>query len=374
MRYGISFLPDATEAVKPATTYYTDAVDLSVQADQGGLHFVKMTEHYLHAYGGYCPSPIAFLSAVASRTKDIRLMTGGILPVFHHPIQLASETSMLDAISGGRAEIGFARAYMPYEFDAFKVNLDGSRERFMETVGAVVRLWQETAVTMESQVFSFDNATTLPRCTQRPHPPVWIAAVQSRQSFAWIGQEGYKLLITPGITGYSEQQELISVYRESFAECHPSETPEIAISLPVFIGQSDKDAVRRGDLYLDRYLRVWADAAKHWNSASSSDYPRYTGLGRGLNADSPASMRERGAALIGSPQRIVDGIHWLQEKLKIDAILMQIDFGAMNGMDARCSLGLFIDKVKPYLASNIKRTQSTADDHEDKIVQRDVQH
>src|SRR5438067_12875426 len=112
MQFGLSFLPDATPRTKSPADYYRDAVEFSVKADQAGLQFVKMTEHYLHAYGGYCPSPIAFLSGVATRTRRIRLLTGGILPVFHHPLQLAAETSMLDAISGGRAEVGFARAYL----------------------------------------------------------------------------------------------------------------------------------------------------------------------------------------------------------------------------------------------------------------------
>src|SRR6202022_839988 len=103
MRQGLSFLPDATSATKSPADYYADAFTLCVKADEAGLDFIKMTEHYLHPYGGYVPSPIAFLSAVASRTKNIRLLTGGVLPVFHHPVQLAAEANMLDAISGGRA-------------------------------------------------------------------------------------------------------------------------------------------------------------------------------------------------------------------------------------------------------------------------------
>jgi alkanesulfonate monooxygenase SsuD/methylene tetrahydromethanopterin reductase-like flavin-dependent oxidoreductase (luciferase family) len=347
MRYGLSFLPDATPAMKSATDFYADALSLSVRADEAGLSFVKITEHYLHPYGGYCPSPVAFLSAVAARTRQIRLLTGGVLPVFHHPIQLAAETSMLDAISGGRAEIGFARAYMPYEFNAFQVELDGSRERFIATIDAVIRLWRESNVTIENEFFKFRNANTLPPCTQRPHPPVWIAAVQSRQSFAWIGKQGHKLLITPGISGYDSLSELVSVYRECFSEQHSSATPEVAISLPVYIHESDTQARERGDVYLGRYLRIWADAAKSWNSTVSTDYPRYAGFGQGLKFDSPAAMRERHAALIGPPQQVIDGIHWLKDKLGIDALLLQIDFGAMPGSDARSNLELFIDAVAP---------------------------
>jgi alkanesulfonate monooxygenase SsuD/methylene tetrahydromethanopterin reductase-like flavin-dependent oxidoreductase (luciferase family) len=345
LRYGLSFLPDATSDVKLASDYYRDALDLSARADELGFDFIKMTEHYIHAYGGYCPSPVAFLSAVASRTQRIRLLTGGILPVFHHPVQLAAETSMLDAISGGRAEIGFARAYMPYEFDAFGVAMDGSRERFVATIDAVVQLWQGTSVSLDTEYFSIREVTSLPPCTQQPHPPIWVAAVQSRQSFAWIGRRGYRLLITPGIAGYESLEELVGVYRECFTEAHPTGTPLIALSLPVFVQETESDALHYGDIHLARYLRVWANAALAWNTKVSADYPRYTGLGLGLKMDSAAAMRHRLAALVGTPDQIRCGIKILVERLGIDVLLLQIDFGSMPGPLARSSLELFVMKV-----------------------------
>ena len=148
MDFGLSFLPDSNATVKSASDYFSDAITLCILADKCGMKTVKMTEHYLHPYGGYCPSPLMFLSAVASVTKNIRLMTGCILPAFHHPIQIAATTSMLDALSAGRLDVGFARAYLPYEFEALNVNIDESRERFVETVSAVTKLWTTPKVSM----------------------------------------------------------------------------------------------------------------------------------------------------------------------------------------------------------------------------------
>jgi alkanesulfonate monooxygenase SsuD/methylene tetrahydromethanopterin reductase-like flavin-dependent oxidoreductase (luciferase family) len=77
---------------------------------------------------------------------------------------------MVDAISGGRFEIGFARAYMPYEFAAFGVPIDESRKRFTATIDAVLCLWRETDVTIEAPFFTLCQATSLPRPPQIPHP------------------------------------------------------------------------------------------------------------------------------------------------------------------------------------------------------------
>ncbi|MFI5776942.1 LLM class flavin-dependent oxidoreductase [Nocardia sp. NPDC051570] len=351
MRFGLSFLPDGDPGTQSASAYYKDALRLCREADRAGLDFVKMTEHYLKAYGGYCPSPLQFLSAVAACTDRIRLMTGGIMAMFHHPVQIAAQTAMLDALSQGRAEIGFARAYLPYEFDAFGVPLDGSRERFMATVQTVRRLWTEETVTVDTPYFTLREATNLPRCVQQPHPPTWIAAVQSRQSFAWIAEQGFKLLVTPGIGGFETQREFLSIYRESFRP-HPSNpdgVAEVALSLPIFIAKDRSTAVAESDRYLRRYLDVWTASARAWDHTRSDDYPRYTGFGNALAADTSASMRDRRAALVGGPDEIVQQISELKDYLDIDTFLWQIDCGTMPGDVAMRTLDLFVDKVRPQL-------------------------
>src|SRR6266545_1095454 len=116
MQVGLSFLPDCRPHDKSGADYYRDALNLCRIADDAGFGYVKMTEHYLHPYGGYCPSPATFLAAVGAQTSSIRLMTGGVIPSYHHPVQLASQLAMVDALSGGRLDVGMARGYLPYEF------------------------------------------------------------------------------------------------------------------------------------------------------------------------------------------------------------------------------------------------------------------
>lgn len=151
MEYGLSFLPDIVEDDYSAVEYFQNALTLSQFADEAGFKTIKMTEHYLHSYGGYCPSPLMFLASVAAITTNIRLMTGCILPVFHHPLQIAANSSMLDAISKGRLDVGFARAYLPYEFSAFEIDMDESRDKYQETIAAVKKLWTEKNVSVASK-------------------------------------------------------------------------------------------------------------------------------------------------------------------------------------------------------------------------------
>ena len=129
MQFGLQFFPDVSPREKAADAYFRESLDLVSLADPLGYSHIRIVEHYFHPYGGYSPNPIVFLAAAAERTKKARLITGAVLPAFNHPLKLAGEIGMLDAISGGRLEVGFARAFLPHEFSRFGVRLDDSRAR-----------------------------------------------------------------------------------------------------------------------------------------------------------------------------------------------------------------------------------------------------
>ncbi|MEV7771786.1 LLM class flavin-dependent oxidoreductase [Kitasatospora sp. NPDC086791] len=351
MRFGVSFLPDASPETKSPGDYYAEVFALCRTADLAGLDYVKMTEHYLHPYGGYCPSPLTFLAAVAAQTTDIRLITGCTLPVFHHPVKLASYIAMVDAISRGRLEVGFARAYLPHEFETFQIPMDGSRERFEATIAAVHRLLTEERVTEDTPYFRFRDATVLPRPTQAPRPPFWVAAVQTPASFQRIGELGHGLLITP--TGRHFDTSLVDRYRESFAAHHPGERPRVMASLPLLVAETDQKAREIADPYLDQYLRVWGSALDTWDDTVSTDYAQYTGLGSVVRTMTAKDLRSTDTAFVGSPEHIADLVGRFDERIGLDGILWQVDFGGLGGADAERSLDLFVERVRPQFTGAV---------------------
>lgn len=350
MKFGLSFLPDADPASKSSLDYFDDVINLSVMADRAGLHTIKMTEHYLHPYGGYCPDPLMFLASIARKTQQIRLMTGCVLPVFHHPIQLSSRLAMLDVLSHGRLDVGFARAYLPYEFAAFGINLDESRERYDLSIQTIKQLWSEDSVTCSTPFFSFENAMIFPRPVQNPHPPIWGAAVMSRQSFAWLGEQGYNLLVTPPPGPIEQLNDRLAIYHESFwAKFRDTKHYQIAISLPLLIHENHEHALKLSDQYLNHYLKVWVDATQYWNGKTSSAYPGYEHISQVLSQLSANEMRQHNLALIGSPDYVCEKIQWMQKTLSIDHFLWQIDFGVQPYSVSSKTLELLITDVMPAL-------------------------
>jgi alkanesulfonate monooxygenase SsuD/methylene tetrahydromethanopterin reductase-like flavin-dependent oxidoreductase (luciferase family) len=194
IEFGVQFFPDVGPEEKSAAQYWAEALELVSLCDGLGYSHVRTVEHYFHPYGGYSPNPVVFLAAAAMRTAKARLVTGAVLPAFNSPLKLAGELGMLDAISQGRLEAGFARAFLPHEFAQFGVPLDESRARFEEGVEQVRLLLEREKVTHEGRFHSFRDCTSLPRPTQQPRPPFWIAALGTPESFEKAGRAGYGVM------------------------------------------------------------------------------------------------------------------------------------------------------------------------------------
>ncbi len=268
MEFGIQFFPDLGPSEQSGADYWAQALHLVGLCDELGYTSVRTVEHHFFPYGGYSPNPIVFLSATAMQTKKARLITWAVLPTFNNPLKLAGEIGMLDAISGGRSEVGFGRAFLPHEFARFKVSLDESRARFEEGVEQVRGLLEEEHVTAEGKFHSFADVTSLPRPTQQPRPPFWIAAVGSPESFARAGRNGYGIMAIPMAGG--QMAELTGIYRENWQSAgHPGR----GLVMMAFHMLYHPDSAEAANLVrgpLNRYLKTLTANASGWTDDVNS--------------------------------------------------------------------------------------------------------
>lgn len=345
MEFGIQFFPDVGPAEKPAAQYWAEALHLTGLCDGLGYTNVRTVEHYFHPYGGYSPNPIVFLSAAAMRTAQARLVTGAVLPAFNNPLKVAGEAGMLDAISGGRLELGFARAFLPHEFSRFGVGLDESRARFEEGVDQVQRLLAEEQVTCEGRFHSFRDVTSLPRPTQQPHPPMWVAALATPESFERAGRRGFGVMAIPMAGG--RMAELIRVYREAWRGAGHAGDGRVMLAFHMFCDRDGRRAaaVARGPL--NRYLRSLVEAAGHWlEGESSADYPGYDRIIEGLSRESFESQVAKQAAWVGEPSAIRDAIARFREVVgPFEIASLQVNFNTIAVDDAERSMRLFAEEV-----------------------------
>jgi alkanesulfonate monooxygenase SsuD/methylene tetrahydromethanopterin reductase-like flavin-dependent oxidoreductase (luciferase family) len=347
MEFGVQFFPAVGPGELDAEQYFANAIRLAERAEALGYTHARMVEHYFTSYGGYSPNPLLFLSAVSQRTTTMRLITGAVLPVFNHPLKLAGEIGMLDAISNGRLEVGFARAFLPHEFARFGISLDESRDRFDEGLAAVQRLLEEENVAIDGRFHAFGPTTSLPRPTQKPRPPFWIAALATEQSFVNAGRLGHSVMAIPIL--HAELRRLIALYRDAWrAAGHPG-NGRVMLAFHMFCHEDGDEAVRIARAPLNRYLRSLADAASDWTTGTSSkDYPGYEQMIAKLRDDSFESNVALGSAWVGTPAQIAAQMHQYIEAVgDFEIASLQVNFGTIPYADAKNSITLFARTVMP---------------------------
>lgn len=347
MQFGMQFFPDVGPAQKPADRYFREALDLVSLADPLGYAHIRIVEHYFHPYGGYSPNPIVFLSAAAQRTAQARLITGAVLPAFNNPLKLAGEIGMLDAISNGRLEVGFARAFLPHEFSRFGVRLDESKARFDEGVEQVRLLLAEENVAHQGRFHAFPTTTSLPRPTQKPHPPLWVAALGTPESFTNAGRRGFSLMAIPMAGG--TMAELLGLYREGWRSAGHPGIGRVMLAFHMFCHQDRAAAADIARAPLNRYLRSLVEAAGDWTEGTTSaDYPGYDRIIAGLARETFETQVEKGAAWVGTPDDIAGQIADYQQRVGgFEIASLQVNFNDLPFDDARRSVELFGRDVIP---------------------------
>jgi alkanesulfonate monooxygenase SsuD/methylene tetrahydromethanopterin reductase-like flavin-dependent oxidoreductase (luciferase family) len=350
MQFGLNFFPCVGPGEKSAEQYFREAMHLCSLTDELGYTHIRQVEHYFHPYGGYSPNPLLFLTAAAMVTKKTRLITGAVLPAFNKPLKLAGEIGMLDGISNGRLEVGFARAFLPHEFTQFGVSLDESRRRFTEGLAQVTLLLKDEKVSSKGEFNSFTSVTSLPRPTQKPHPPFWIAATNTPETFAFAGTNGCKVMAIP--LEPEKMRSLIATYRQAWKQAGHPGNGHVMNTFFMCCAPTREEAMATGLGPCNHHLKGLADAAKEWLSgASTKDYPGYDKLIAHVSNDTAERQVAAGSAFIGAPADIVEMIRSYNDKVGgIDSVSLHFTPGNMPVDKAERSLRLFSAEVMPKLA------------------------
>jgi alkanesulfonate monooxygenase SsuD/methylene tetrahydromethanopterin reductase-like flavin-dependent oxidoreductase (luciferase family) len=349
MRFGLNFFPSFRLSDMSTAAYYQQVIALSERADALGYHTIKAVEHYFHDYGGHTPSPIVLLSAIAARTRRLRLITGAAIPAFSHPIKLAGELAMLDNLSQGRLDAGFGRAFIPLEFQALGVPMEESRARFEERVALIQRLWTEERVGSDGQFQQFPPIHLTPRPVQKPHPPIWIAAVLSESSFVWAGQHGYHLMIVPFAGSLERTAAFVRSYRQAWADAgHPPGAEQIQMSFHCYLAETHEAAIEGFMRPVERYVEVFGEALASWEGLPPSPaYQGYEKMVAAIRAQTPESLREGHVAFVGSPAEVIEQVRFTREVFGDVEPSMQINFGGLSTAEAQRTLELFAREVLP---------------------------
>lgn len=145
-----------------------------------GYHSIWLSDHVIGMYANPGDSRYecwTTLSALAGATRRIRLGQLVLCTPFRHPPLLAKESATLDAISGGRLELGLGTGWHEPEFKAYGYPFEKPSTRVRrldEAAGIIKKMWTEESPCFKGRYYSIEGAYCAPKPVQKPHPPLLI--------------------------------------------------------------------------------------------------------------------------------------------------------------------------------------------------------
>ena len=183
MRFGLS-LPHYGFSLPGESITFEACAAWAERAEQLGFDSVWISDHFFYSFARYGadPQPIASLeplttlAALAVRTQRVRLGTLVLGASFRHPGLLARAAASIDALSGGRLELGLGAGWLEEEFTAFGYPFGTVGDRFdrlEETLEVLTAFGGDEPVTYDGPTVSLRNARLRPAPVQRPLP-LWV--------------------------------------------------------------------------------------------------------------------------------------------------------------------------------------------------------
>ena len=302
-------------------------------ADQVGLDVFGVGEHHRPDYA--VSSPVVVLAAAAARTKRIRLTSAVSVLSSDDPVRVFQDFSLLDLISGGRAEIMAGRGSFIESFPLFGQDLGDYDELFREKLDLLLRLRSEERITWSGRHRpAIEDRGVYPRPVQDPLP-VWIAVGGTPQSVVRAGTLGLPMALAIIGGAPARFKPFVDLYREA-AERAGHDPSKLAVGINSHGFLADDDATA-ADVAFPPFAETMSRIGRErgWPPASRRQF------------DAEAELH--GALFLGSPQKVIDKILYQYELFRHQRFLIQLTVGPMPHPRVMRAIELFGTEVAPVV-------------------------
>ena len=269
MDFGIFNLLQHRDRSKPPQAVIAEALEHVRLAEELGFSRAWFAEHHFSNYS-LCPSPLIFCNQVAATTKKIRVGCAVLILPLHAPARVIAEIALVDALSGGRLDVGVGSGYQHYEFERLGADISENKAVFNEMLDMIDQGLRQPHFSYDGDKLSQLQTAINVRPLQSPRPPIWIAGADPN-SHRRCARDGF----IPFISGGIESPERIRAMRDQVEQCYIEEGKDPA-SIPLgvlrFVCVSDDQAVL--DRYVDgaRFQKRIAMSLRHRRETMVDDY------------------------------------------------------------------------------------------------------
>jgi alkanesulfonate monooxygenase SsuD/methylene tetrahydromethanopterin reductase-like flavin-dependent oxidoreductase (luciferase family) len=309
-------------------------------AEELGFDAVWLAEIHFQKGRSVLSSPLVIATAIAARTRRVRIgIAVQILPLAH-PLHLAEDVATVDHLSKGRLDFGVGRSGLPEHYEGFNIAHTESRERFNETLEILVKAWTEERFTHEGKYFQFRNVCVTPKPYQKPYPPLRVAAT-TQETYSIVGRMGMPIFIAVRTTSISDLKRFIGGYHEGWREAGHAGRGDVALIVPVYLTEDGRRAREEAEASTMHFFRSIAEA-----------------LGRGGTRREEAARLGRMTydeileelVVYGSPDAVTKRLLELREALGYTSLSVWMNVGGRISHErVLASMRLFAERVIPRL-------------------------
>jgi alkanesulfonate monooxygenase SsuD/methylene tetrahydromethanopterin reductase-like flavin-dependent oxidoreductase (luciferase family) len=345
-------------------------------ADDLGYNSVSFTEHHFHIEGfEVSNNPVLLDLYFAMQTKRIRVGQLGIVLPAANPMRVAEDIAMLDHMTGGRANAGFARGYqrrwvdimaqqshgvsgaLPHQHDAIDA---ANRAAFEENWQIIKKCWTQEMFTHEGQFWKIPAGETpwtlpttekwgkgvengilksvgvVPKPLQKPYPPIFLPFASSENSIRWAAKEGVTAILPAMLPVYEET--LYDVYSEVSGRPRGQGT---GLLRDVIIADTDEEA-----------MALWADSGQFTGRAWFEPFGFRRGMMDPKTGEflTPEQAVQEGYILAGTVDTVIRGLDANFKRQPVDWLFCYTYNSLIPHAKLMRSIEQFWTKVMPKFA------------------------
>jgi alkanesulfonate monooxygenase SsuD/methylene tetrahydromethanopterin reductase-like flavin-dependent oxidoreductase (luciferase family) len=316
-------------------------------AERWGLDVVWLAELHFLPERSVVSAPLVVASAIAARTRRLKVgIAVQVLPLCH-PLRLAEEVATLDHISGGRLIFGIGRSGFPRTYEAYGVPYGESRERFAEVLEVLKRSWSNERFSFEGDFYKFRNIAMVPRPLQKPYPPLRIAAT-SPDTYPAIGAMGLPIFVAVRLGTIEELGPNIAAYREAYRAAGHAGEGQVYLRVPIYVGETEETARAEPEQSIMQFYRTLGQQIEDSATrAGARAIEQRAERGQALQTISyEDSLRDK--VIVGTPDKVAARLQDLIRKLGLNGILAELNCGGLIANDkVMRSLRLMCEEVAP---------------------------
>jgi F420-dependent oxidoreductase-like protein len=231
------------------------------------------------------------MAALGAATSRVRLGQMCTCMGYRNPMYLAKVAATVDAVSGGRTEMGIGAGWYEHEWNAYGYGFPTAGDRIAmlaEGVEIMKQAWTNGVATYAGEHYQVDGAICRPLPLQPGGIPLWIAGGGERKTLRLAAEHADYTNFEGTLEGFRHKSQVLADHCRDLGRDFDAITR--SANYNVFIGRDEAELADR--------LRTFEDRLRPYLSAEvlASTVQQYTT-----------------GPLVGTPEQIVERLTALQD-------------------------------------------------------------